>query len=132
MNPHIHLGDTEYSYRQKKKKGSPCSQPYKSWYNTRGSFGDDSPVGQPIDCDTDPHDGQSKRRIEQKKYEVLMIISSHAVANPRTMMVHPLNAGVALFTVMYPWQFDNIAFLAKSRFLQLSDFFMAKSTNRYS
>ena len=61
-----------------------------------------------------------------------MVVSSYAVAHPRAVMVHPFNAGIALFAVMHPWQFDNIAFLAKSRFLQLSDFLRAKSIYWYS
>jgi len=61
-----------------------------------------------------------------------MIVSSHAIADPGTVMIHPLDASIALFAVMDSWQFDNIAFLAKSSLFHLSYLFGTKSRYRYS
>jgi len=56
----------------------------------------------------------SCEQINQKEDEVMMVVETHTIANPRTVMVHPGNACVANMAVMNSISFALFAILAKS------------------
>lgn len=60
--------------------------------------------------------------VEEEEIEILVIVLSYAVAHPRTMMVHPLDAFPALLAVMHSSQFGIVALLAITVLHETTDF----------
>lgn len=61
-----------------------------------------------------------------------MVILSHTVAHPRTMMVHTKNALIANLAVVYSRALDQITALAIRYFCHFADLFGAKYKETYS
>lgn len=59
--------------------------------------------------------------IEQEKDKIFMIQLTHAVTNPRTVMVHAQDALLADPAVMDSFLFDQVAFKAVSDAIQRVD-----------
>ena len=56
--------------------------------------------------------GTTQENIDQEQEEVLLIIETNAVVNPRAVMVHSGNASLASRAMMAQWNFNRVTLRA--------------------
>lgn len=59
------------------------------------------------------HEGATSRAVEKEQKEKFVVVETHTVGNPRTVVIHPKNASVANAAVMGAVRLVAIASAAK-------------------